>query len=87
MTLQIAKAYRHWRDRKERRKDVELRQKSIDLATRFGDPLQVNLYRAHVIYLYMKYGVSDKGLSVDEIFDKKDPARELKLYPERPIKL
>lgn len=82
------KAYRRLRDRKEKRRDIELRQKSIDISTRFGDPLQVNLYRAHVIFLYMKYGVSNHGISIDEIFDKHDFTRELKyLYPEGPIKL
>ena len=82
------KAYKRWCDRKEERRNIKLRQKSIELATWFGDPLQVNLYRAHIIFLYMRYGVAEHGVSVDEIFDKHDLTRELKYkYPEGPIKL
>ena len=82
------KTYREWHLRKEKCKDIELRRQSIDISTRFGDPLQVNLYRAYIIFLFIKYGVAEHGISTDEIFDKHDFTRENKYkYPEGPIKL
>lgn len=88
MTLNPIKIYRQWRNRKEEQRERELRCLSIDLASRFGDPLQVNLYRAHIIYLYIKYGIAEDGVSVDEIFNKKEFTEEYKYkYPDRPIRL
>lgn len=90
MTINPFKLYRQWRTHREAGKDALLRLKSIDMSTRFGDPLKVNLYRAHIIFLYVKYGIAEDGVSVDALFDKNDFSNfeEKKYrYPDKPIKL
>lgn len=81
----LLKAYRQWRDRREVRKDARLRKYCLDSAIRENNNfIFETLYRAHTYYLYLKYGVSDDGVTVQEIFQKtKEEVNQM----NRPLKL
>lgn len=68
ITLNPIKAYRRWRLRKEEREDARLRLIGLSLSTKHGCYTLETLTRAHVYYLYLKYGVSSDGVEVEEIF-------------------
>lgn len=85
MTNPIKEVYKRWRTRRESRKDARLRQLCLASAIRENNPFTFEtLYRAHTYYLYLKNGVSEDGVTVQEIFQK---TKEEVNQTNRPIKL
>ena len=67
----IKEACNHWRTRRQERKDARLRKFCLASAIRENNFLTFEtLYRAHTYYLYLKNGVSEDGVTVQEIFQK-----------------
>lgn len=88
--LSKANPFIQWRARREARHDMKLRRICITLATHYGNDgiLMLNLYKAHIIFLYLKYGVAEDGVPLNELFDRHHiPHERRHLYPDRPIKL
>lgn len=98
MTINPIKAYRKWRTRKQERRDVMLRHQSLLYALKIwghfqgSKSMKMQLCWAHVFFLYIKYGIAEDGMTVDELLDRDDLGLEYllppdKLFPDGPIRL
>ena len=82
MTLNPVKVYRNWL----KRRDIKLRHQAMVFATKMGGSCEEVLGRAHIYFLYLKYGIAKDGVSLNGIFKIDEDANEHK-YPEGPVRL
>ncbi len=69
MTLNPIKAYKQWRTRWQECKEVRFRLKCLKPAMESKDHYMTEtIHRAYVYSVYLKYGVSQDGVELEDMF-------------------